>query len=62
MDLILSDASKKLCAEHLFNLVRRNYHEANKEYLQKQIAIASEYLTEEQKDELRQHGYLDATE
>jgi len=34
------------------------YCEANKDYLQKQIRIASEYLTDEQKEELRQKGIL----
>lgn len=41
----------------LFELVRRNYAEANKDYLQRQIQIASEYLTDEQKAELRNKGY-----
>lgn len=40
----------------LFETVRRCYCEANKDYLQKQLRIASEYLTEEQKEELRQKG------
>jgi len=31
---------------------------ANKDYLQKQIQIASVYLTDEQKDELRQKGIV----
>ncbi len=43
--------------DNLFDLVRRNYCEANRDYLQKQIAIASEYLTDEQKRELREKGY-----
>lgn len=43
--------------KELFELVRENYNEANKEYLQKQIIIASEYLTDAQKKELRERGY-----
>ena len=44
--------------DELFDLVRKNYCEANKDYLQKQLKIASEYLTEEQKDELRKRGIV----
>ena len=44
--------------DELFELIRRNYAEANKEYIQEQIRIASEYLTEEQKAELRQKVVL----
>ena len=40
--------------DELFELVRKNYAEANKEYIQEQIMVASEYLTDEQKEELRQ--------
>lgn len=56
MDALLVDAARKLFADDLFDTVRRCYCEANKDYLQKQIQIASEYLTEEQKEELRQKG------
>lgn len=35
--------------DELFELVRNNYAEANKEYIQEQIRIASEHLKEEQK-------------
>ena len=35
--------------DELFELVRRNYTEANKDYIAEQILIASAYLTEEQK-------------
>lgn len=58
MDALLVDAARKLFADDLFETVRRCYCEANKDYLQKQIQIASEYLTEEQKEELRQKGIL----
>ena len=58
MDRLLADAARELYAENLFETVRRCYCEANKEYLQKQIQIASKYLTEEQKEELRQKGIL----
>lgn len=56
MDALLVDAARKLFADDPFETVRRCYCEANKDYLQKQIQIASEYLTEEQKEELRQKG------
>lgn len=58
MDGLLADSARKLYAENLFEIVRRSYCEANKDYLQKQIRIASEYLTEEQKNELRQKGIV----
>ena len=58
MDALLVDAARGLFADNLFETVRRCYCEANKDYLQKQIRIASEYLTEEQKEELRKKGIL----
>lgn len=57
MDKLLVEAARKLHAEELFEIVRKNYAEANREYLQKQISIASEYLSQDQKDWLREHGY-----
>ena len=42
----------------LFELVRRNYTEVNKDYIQQQIQIASEYLTDEQKADLQSKGYM----
>lgn len=42
--------------EEMIELVRNAYSEANKDYLEKQLKIASEYLTEEQKKELLQKG------
>ena len=56
MDSLLADGARKVFAENLFETVKRCYCEANKDYLQKQIQIASEYLTEDQKEELRQKG------
>lgn len=41
--------------DELFELVRKNYSEVNKEYIQEQIGAASEYLTDEQKEELRKN-------
>ena len=41
---------------YLTEIVRRCYCDANKDYLEKQLKIASEYLTEEQKKELLQKG------
>ena len=56
MDNALADSARELYAENLFETVRKCYCEANKDYLEKQIQIASEYLTEEQKTELRNKG------
>lgn len=58
MDRELTEGARQLFAENLFETVKRCYCEANKDYLQKQIQIASEYLTEKQKEELRQKGIL----
>ena len=56
MDKDLIDGARELFADELFEAVRRCYCEANKDYLNKQMKIASEYLTDEQKEELRQRG------
>lgn len=40
--------------DELFELVRRNYSEVNKEYIQEQIRVASEYLTEIKFDEVEE--------
>lgn len=56
MDKGLIDGARQLFADNLFETVRRCYCEANKDYLDKQIKIASEYLTDEQKSELRSKG------
>lgn len=58
MDKLLVYAVRKQFANDLFETVRRCYCEANKDYLQKQIKIAYEYLTKEQKEELRKRGIL----
>ena len=56
MDKDLIDGARELFADELFETVRRCYNEANRDYLDKQMKIASEYLTDEQKEELRQRG------
>ena len=56
MNKDLIDGARELFADELFETVRRCYCEANKDYLNKQIQIASEYMTDEQKEELRQRG------
>ena len=56
MDENLAEGARQLFANDLFETVRRCYCEANKDYLEKQIKIASEYLTDEQKEELRKKG------
>ena len=38
--------------DELFELVRRNYADENKEYIQEQIKVASEHLKDEQKEKL----------
>lgn len=56
MDKDLTEAARELYADNLFETVMRCFCDANKEYLQKQIQIASEHLTKEQKEEFRQKG------
>ena len=58
MDKLLVEAVRKDFADCLFDTVRENYNKVNHDYLQKQIMIASEYLSEEQKAELREKGFL----
>ena len=53
MDNILVEVARKHYADDIFDTVMRCYNEANKDYLQEQIQIASEYLTDEQKKELQ---------
>jgi hypothetical protein len=56
MDKALVEAARELYAESLFETVRKCYCEANKDYIEKQLQIASEYLTDKQKEELRSKG------
>ena len=58
MDKDLIDGARELFADELFETVRRCYCEANKDYLNKQMKIASEHMTDEQKEELRQRGIV----
>lgn len=52
MDKDLTDGTRRLFADELFETVRRCYCEANKDYLGKQIKIASEYMTDKQKEQI----------
>lgn len=56
MDKELIEASRELFAENIYYLVRDAYNRVNHDYLQKQIDIVSEYLTDEQKEEIRKQG------
>ena len=56
MNKDMIDGARELFADELFETVRRCYCEANKDYLNNQIKIASEYMTDKQKEELRQRG------
>ena len=53
MDKDLVDGARKLFADEIYWVVCNAYNEANHDFLQKQIDICSEYLTEEQKDIIR---------
>lgn len=56
MDKDLIEASRELSAENIYHLVRDAYNRVNHDYLQKQIDIVSEYLTDDQKEEIRKQG------
>ena len=56
MDRDLAEAARKIFADNLFETVRQNYCEESKDYLEKQIKIASAYLSKKQKSELRSKG------
>lgn len=56
MDKALPKAQENYMQKIFFETVRKCYCEANKDYLEKQIQIASEYLTDMQKEELRSKG------
>ena len=58
MDKDLIDGARQLFADEIFETVMRCYREANKDYLDKQVKIASEYMTDRQKEELRQKGIV----
>ena len=58
MDKDLIDGAREFFADELFETVRRCYCEANKDYLNKQMKIASGYTTDKQKEELRQRGVM----
>lgn len=58
MDKILAETAREICADNLFDIVRESYCKANHDYLQKQITIASQYLSEEQKESLRGKGFV----
>ena len=54
MNKDLIDGARQLFADELFETVKRCYCDANKDYLDKQMKIASEYMTDKQKEKLRQ--------
>lgn len=58
MDKSLAEAARELSANELYEIVRNNYAKVNHDYLQKQISVASEYLTDKQKTDLRNKGYI----
>jgi len=58
MDKALAEAALELAADNLYDIIKENYNKVNHEYLQKQVDIASEYLSEEQKEDLRGKGFV----
>lgn len=58
MDKDLIDGARQLFTDEIFETVRRCYYEVNRDYLDKQMKIASEYMTDKQKEELRQKGIM----
>lgn len=58
MDKDLIDGARQLFTDEIFETVRRCYYEVNRDYLDKQMKISSEYMTDKQKEELRQKGIM----
>lgn len=56
MDKDLAEAARRIFADEIYQIVRNAYNDANHDYLQKQIDVCAEYLTEEQKSEIRKQG------
>lgn len=42
--------------DEIFDLVRENFHKANKDYIQEQISTALQYLSDEQKKALQERS------
>lgn len=57
MDKDLANGVRKLFADEVYRIVSESHNKANHDYLQKQIDICSEYLTEEQKEKIRKTGF-----
>ena len=54
MDKLLVDAARKEYADNVFDCIRENYAKENHDYLQKQLNIAWEYMTDEMHEQLKE--------
>ena len=54
MDKVLVVGARRIFAEEVFNCIRENYAKENHDYLQKQLNIAWEYMTEEMHEQLKE--------
>ena len=56
MDNVLIEGARSLYADNLYDVIRTAYNSANYDYLQRQIDICAEFLTDEQKQVIRETG------
>lgn len=56
MDNAFIEDARSLYTDTMYDVVRTAYNRSNHDYLQRQIDICSEYLTDEQKQEIRKTG------
>lgn len=56
MDNALIEGARSLYTDTLYDVIRTAYNRENHDYLQSQIDICAEYLTDEQKQTIRKDG------
>ena len=57
MDNDLAEASRRIIAENVAEIAKRDYNAPTKSIVQKHLQVVLEYLTDEQKEALRCKGY-----
>lgn len=58
MDEISVETVREMFDYDLYQIIRDNYNESNKEYLQKQFDITKSYMIEEQRKEVKAKGWI----
>ena len=57
MDKDLAEASRRIVAENVAEIAKRDFNAPTKNIIQKHLQVVLEYMTEEQKTVLRRKGY-----